>query len=108
VDGSAVVVGYTLSGDANLDGIVNGLDFSALATNFGVGGANLWTQADFNFDGTVDMLDFNAIANSFNESLPSAPPAPVAFGALVPEPMSAALLLPATVLLSRRRRTHRK
>ena len=35
LDGSAVVIEYTLQGDTNLDGVVNALDFNALATHFG-------------------------------------------------------------------------
>ena len=35
IDGSTIVIRYTWSGDANLDGLVNALDFNALATNFG-------------------------------------------------------------------------
>src|SRR5207237_1466113 len=35
VSGTNVLVRYTYSGDANLDGTVNALDFNALATNFG-------------------------------------------------------------------------
>src|SRR5205814_5890241 len=70
VDGSAILLAYTVNGDANLDGKVNALDFNALATNFGAG-SNLWTQGDFNFDGNVDTLDFNALAANFNQSTPT-------------------------------------
>ena len=33
--GPEVLVRYTIAGDATLDGRVNGLDFNAIATNFG-------------------------------------------------------------------------
>ena len=38
-DSSAILIGYTYLGDANLDGKVNALDFNALATNFGANGS---------------------------------------------------------------------
>jgi hypothetical protein len=108
VDNSAVLIAYTLSGDANLDSVVNALDFNALATNYGPT-SNLWSQGDFNYDGQVNSLDFDAIAANFNETLPTAAPAPLAgqaLGSLVPEPTSLALLgLGASAILGRRRRS---
>ena len=35
VDASTIVMRYTFMGDANLDGLVNALDFNALASNYG-------------------------------------------------------------------------
>jgi hypothetical protein len=69
---SAVFVAYAYLGDANLDGVVNALDFNALASNFGGASGNLWSQGDFNYDGTVNALDFNALATMFGTYL--APP----------------------------------
>jgi autotransporter-associated beta strand protein len=100
---TAVLIAYTLSGDANLDGTVNALDFNAVATNFGDPTANLWTQADFNYDGQVDTLDFTAMAQNFNQTLSSAPPAPT-LSSLVPEPGCLAFGLAGLFL--RRRRNH--
>src|SRR5439155_22256996 len=74
--------------DANLDGVVNALDFNALASNFGAPGAKLWFEGDFNYNGTVNTQDFTALASNFNLVLPSALP-----GALVPEPASTGLLI---------------
>ena len=82
VDSDAVLIRYTYSGDANCDGIVNALDFNAVASNFGQGGL-LWQNGDFNFDGTVDASDFVALASNYNLSMPSTGPA---LGSLVPEP----------------------
>jgi autotransporter-associated beta strand protein len=83
-DNSAILLRYTLSGDANLDGLVNAIDFNALATNFGAAGTTLWTQGDFNFDGQINSLDFNSLASNVNGTLPS--PA-VGLAAVVPEPL---------------------
>ncbi len=82
VDADAIVVRYTLSGDANLDGKVNALDFNSLATNFGQNTGNQdWSHGDFNYDGTVSTADFTTLAANVNTPL-SAP----ALGAVVPEP----------------------
>jgi hypothetical protein len=102
LDGSAVVVRYTYSGDANLDGKVDTLDFNSLAANFG-GAGKVWTQADFNYDGTVDTLDFNFLAANFGQQISEGGGGGV--GALVPEPTSLGLLgFAAATLVARRRR----
>ena len=82
ITGPAIVVGYTLVGDANLDGVVNLLDLNALATNFG-NPTSTWTGGDFDYNSSVDISDFNALALNFNASLPSSSQA---LGAIVPEP----------------------
>ena len=43
---------YTLLGDANLDGAVNGSDFAILATNFNKAVSG-WDAGDFNYDGAT-------------------------------------------------------
>ncbi len=102
-DSSAIVIGYTYLGDANLDGNVNALDFNALATNFGANGtSNYWMNGDFNYDGVVNTSDFLMLAGNFGSAL-SAP----ALGSLVPEPTSAGALfglLSLTIIRRRRRR----
>jgi autotransporter-associated beta strand protein len=105
LDSTNVVVRYTYSGDANLDGKVDTLDFNALAGNFG-GTGKVWTQADFNFDGTVDTLDFNFLASNFGQQIASdGGGGGASIGALVPEPTSVTLLGVAAVgLMARRRR----
>jgi autotransporter-associated beta strand protein len=104
VDGSAILLAYTINGDANLDGKVNALDFNLLASAYGAG-SNLWTKGDFNFDGNVDTLDFDALSLDFNQSTP--PPAAPALGTLVPEP-SILSGFAALALLARRRRVQKK
>jgi hypothetical protein len=106
VDGTAVLARYTYAGDANLDGIVDTLDFNSLAANFG-GSDKVWTQADFNYDAVVDTLDFNFLAGNFGQTQPSISGGGSTLGALVPEPASSLLATPALVgalaLRSRRR-----
>jgi hypothetical protein len=93
-----VLVRYTYAGDANLDGIVNALDFNAVATNFGISSSGLWSQGDFNYDGAVNTADFMAMAQNFGEVLAS--PAP---GTVVPEPGMWACILGIAGLYRRRR-----
>ncbi len=113
---------YTLVGDANLDGTVNGSDFSILAANFGLGVTN-WDQGNFLYGSSVNGSDFSALAANFGQGDSGAAvtvtPADVAaldaFAAAnglpaptiaaVPEPASIGLLALGTVTaLSRRQR----
>jgi len=78
-----IEVKYTLLGDANLDGTVNGTDFSILAGNFGQGYTN-WDQGNFLFGSSVNGSDFSALSANFGQGavLPAvaiveAPAAPV-------------------------------
>jgi autotransporter-associated beta strand protein len=106
---------YTLLGDANLDGKVNGADFAILATNFNkaVTGSSGWDQGDFNYDGKINGADFASLAGNFNKGASqSADAALTAFADAnslnlnVPEPATAGLgLLGAFGVLSRRRRS---
>ena len=61
-----IEVKYTLYGDANLDGVVNGTDFGIMAAHFGqqVSG---WDQGDFNYDGVVNGSDFGLLAANFGQ-----------------------------------------
>lgn len=113
------------NGDANMDGTVNGLDLSIMASNWlaAVGGGS--ADGDFNTDGTVNGLDLSILASnwlavggsstdtfdfttgpgggsgggvSFDEAL-----AAVGLGG-IPEPSSMLLLGAGSLLLMRRRR----
>jgi hypothetical protein len=61
-----IEIKYTLLGDANLDGLVNGSDFNILAANFNQSITG-WDQGDFNYDGLVNAADFNELAANFNQ-----------------------------------------
>src|SRR5262249_15997067 len=100
VDNTSVLIRYTLYGDANLDGVVNALDFNAVANNFGTGG-KFWSQGDFNYDGTVNTLDFTALAGNFGSALLADAP----LGSLVPEPQTFATMSLLTVFSRRQRRS---
>ena len=65
---------YTLNGDANLDGAVNGTDFAILASNFNKGVTGGWDQGDFDYSGSVNGTDFAELAANFNKGATLNPP----------------------------------
>jgi hypothetical protein len=69
VDNTAVLVRYTLAGDANLDRAANIADFSLLAANFNAAGT--WNRGDFTYDGQVTIADFSLLGSAFNNVLPA-------------------------------------
>jgi hypothetical protein len=114
-----IEVMYTLLGDANLDGLVNGSDFNILAANFNQSITG-WDQGDFNYDGLVNAADFNELAANFNQGVSGANVStgdvaaleafavanglPMPTFANVPEPASAAMMVMAGLGTLRRRR----
>lgn len=99
VDGNSLMIGYTVSGDATLDGKVNTLDFNELAGDFGQSN-RFWEDGDFNYDGFVNSVDFNALIGGYGHQVAIAAPA---LGTVVPEPAGLGLAI-AGFILSRRRR----
>ena len=103
VDATSLLVAYTYTGDANLDGTVNALDFNAVASNFGAVSGMVWTNGDFNYDGIVNTQDFTSMAANFGLVM-SASPGPLATsGTLVPEPASLLMVIGAGLAIRRRR-----
>ncbi|HEY1921625.1 MAG TPA: dockerin type I repeat-containing protein, partial [Tepidisphaeraceae bacterium] len=109
---------YTLYGDANLDGVVSGVDFTILVGNLNKSVSG-WDKGDFNYDGVVSGVDFTLLVSNLGRNatgadieLPASDFAAIgAFAAAnglladVPEPASATLLSAlGLTLLSRRRR----
>jgi probable HAF family extracellular repeat protein len=114
VSSSDVLVKYTYYGDANLDGQVDGSDYSLIDYAYTYNQKNPsapltgWYNGDFNYDGVTDGSDYTLIDNAFNQQgaainaavatvtaqiggvSTSAVPEPAALGALA---MAAARLL---------------
>jgi hypothetical protein len=65
LEAGQIEVMYTLLGDANLDGRVNGSDFAILALNLQTAGS--WDQGDFNYDNRVNGSDFAFLTTNFNQ-----------------------------------------
>jgi len=53
-----------LSGDFNLDGSIDVVDLSILATYYGKP-ANGWIQGDTNLDGKTDLMDLSLMASNY-------------------------------------------
>jgi hypothetical protein len=113
-----IEIKFTLLGDANLDGLVSGDDFTILAANLGKQVTN-WDQGDFFYTGLVTGDDYTALVGNLGKTasgadiqLPAADYLAVdAFAAAnglmadVPEPASATTLAIASIgLLIRKRR----
>jgi hypothetical protein len=62
-----IEVKFTLYGDANLDGLVNGDDFTILTGNLGKS-APAWDKADFNYDGLVTGDDFTLLTDNLGKA----------------------------------------
>jgi parallel beta-helix repeat protein len=56
---------YTYYGDTNLDGAVDGSDYTRIDAGFYTG-ATGWFNGDFNYDSAVNGDDYTLIDNSFN------------------------------------------
>jgi hypothetical protein len=71
-DQTTVVIRFTLSGDANLNRVVNISDFARLAANFNLPGD--WAKGDANYDTATNVNDFSLLAGNFNRTLVPQPP----------------------------------
>jgi hypothetical protein len=115
-----IEIKYTLLGDADLNGVVNGIDFGILAANFNKA-ATGWDKGDFDYNNVVNGVDFAKLAANFNKGASGAAAQATAadFAALdsfaaanglladVPEPAAAPLLVFATAGALARRRARR-
>jgi hypothetical protein len=111
IDPSTVIVRYTRTGDANLDGVVNTSDVAIVGAQYAPGFAKpRWDLGDFDYSGFVDNDDIALLGAFYN---PGAPPIPAPAGqqtevAAVPEPatvvfLASGLLFAGSLRLCRRK-----
>jgi autotransporter-associated beta strand protein len=112
-DETDVLIKYTYVGDANLDGKVDGSDYSRIDNGY-LHHLTGWFNGDFNYDGVVNGSDYTLIDNAFNMQNAAitgliAPPnvsitSEIATITAVPEPATVGLLVLVTMgTLGRRR-----
>jgi hypothetical protein len=113
-----VLIKYTYYGDANLDGQVDGSDYTLIDNGFN-NHLTGWYNGDFNYDGVVDGSDYTLIDNAYNtqgahftaeiSSFTAEVAEQIGLGpasSSVPEPNTIALVACASLgLFTRRRRT---
>jgi autotransporter-associated beta strand protein len=107
-----ILVKFTYYGDANLDGKVDGSDYSLIDSSYATEkstGQSIsgWYNGDFNYDGVVDGSDYALMDNAYNMqgAAITAQVAAQVSGSAVPEPTTLGLLgIGAAGLLGRRRR----
>jgi hypothetical protein len=66
--GNAVLVKYTLSGDAFLTGSVGLADYQKVISNFNASG-DQWTDGSFDYTGNVGLPDYQDVLKNFNNTL---------------------------------------
>jgi hypothetical protein len=97
VDGSSVLIRYTRTGDANLDGLVNDDDVTILGATYAPGVPQpSWALGDFEYNGFVDDDDVTLLGVFYNpNATPIRAPAVAAANrvAAVPEPATWLMLV---------------
>jgi hypothetical protein len=95
VDDTSLLIAYTRTGDANLDGVVNDDDVTIVGASYAPGVPNAsWALGDFDYNGFVDDDDVTLLGAFYD---PSAQPLAVMSegasigAAAVPEPSTIAL-----------------
>jgi hypothetical protein len=115
---SDILVKYTYFGDTNLDGTVDGSDYTRIDSAYLAdlstpGSMTGWFNGDFNYDGVIDGSDYTLIDNAFNQQGTNIA-AQIAVGTAqiadspnaspVPEPAGISIATTSVALLAVRRR----
>jgi hypothetical protein len=105
VDATSVLITFTRTGDANLDGLVNDDDVTIVGATYAPGVSQpSWAFGDFDYNGFVDDDDVTLLGAFYNPSAPPLAVTPAEAVAAVPEPASWLLALAGLVagLLARK------
>jgi PKD repeat protein len=83
-DITSVLIAYTRTADANLDGVVNNDDVTIVGANYAPDGSKpAWALGDFDYNGFVDNDDVTLLGVFYNPiAIPAPPPAPLEVGLL--------------------------
>ena len=98
MDSTSVLIKFTYSGDADLDGDADGVDIGTWATNFtgelggAAGATRVWSQGDWDYDGDVDGVDAGLWATAFTGELGGAGLGSVVVNDPTISPQAAAIL----------------
>ena len=95
VDSTSVLIAYTRTGDANLDGVVNNDDVTIMGVNYAPGVPKPhWALGDFDYNGFVDNDDVTLLG-VFYDPTASPIPAPLASAtvAAIPDPSTLTLAI---------------
>jgi hypothetical protein len=94
VDNTSVLIAFTRTGDANLDGIVNDDDVTIVGATYAPGVPNAsWALGDFDYDGFVDDDDVTLLGAFYDPSAATLfAAAPAGDITAVPEPGTLMLL----------------
>jgi hypothetical protein len=97
VDDTSILMAFTRTGDANLDGVVNDDDVTIVGAMYAPGAPQpFWALGDFDYNGFVDDDDVTLLGAFYDPAAaPLASPAPQSASvvAAVPEPSTVLLLM---------------
>jgi hypothetical protein len=111
VDGTSILMAFTRTGDANLDGVVNDDDVTIIGATYAPGVPQpSWALGDFDYNGFVDDADVTLLGAFYDPSAaPLVPPAePGASVVAVPEPGTIALLAAGLIAIAMAAVVHSK
>jgi hypothetical protein len=100
VDDTSLLMAFTRTGDANLDGVVNDADVTIVSATYAPGVPQPhWALGDFDYNGFVDDADVTLLSALYDPSAPPLLAATAATGGIAAVPEPAALALGVTGLL---------
>jgi hypothetical protein len=104
LDETSILIAYTRTGDANLDGLVNDDDVTIVGATYAPGVPQpSWAMGDFDYNGFVDDDDVTLLGAFYDPSaaaLTTSPADAASNVAAVPEPATSALMAIAMIVLA--------